>query len=169
MNYRKHIATLLLAGIAIFGVIFFWPKKEPFYHGHRLGWWVDQYGNSETPPERRTKAKEALSVIGTNAVPCLIRWVGSVDAKPPGANDETNFRKQAWDRAWFAAAAFSALGTNAKSCIPELKSLVANPTNGNACAIAESALANMRIPMHFGQQSDFNRTAIRFNSDTRPI
>jgi hypothetical protein len=27
----------------------------------------------------------------------------------------------------------------------------------------------MRIPMHFGQQSDFSRTAIRFNSDTRPI
>jgi hypothetical protein len=29
--------------------------------------------------------------------------------------------------------------------------------------------ASMRIPTHFGQQSDFNRTVIRFNSDSRPI
>jgi hypothetical protein len=27
----------------------------------------------------------------------------------------------------------------------------------------------VRIPTHFGQQSDFGRTVIRFNSDTRPI
>jgi len=28
---------------------------------------------------------------------------------------------------------------------------------------------DVRIPTHFGQQSDFNRTVIRFNSDSRPI
>jgi hypothetical protein len=27
----------------------------------------------------------------------------------------------------------------------------------------------LRIPTHFGQRSDFDRTVIRFNSDTRPI
>jgi len=140
MNHKKQIAIVLLAGIAILGVIFSWPNKEPSYHGHRLSWWVDQYGNFETPPQRKTKARQALSVIGTNAVPYLMCWIGNVDSKPSRTNDETNLRKRTWDRAWFAAAAFSALGTNANAYISELKALVANPTNGNVCVIAESAL-----------------------------
>lgn len=102
--------------------------------------WVDQYGNFENPPERRAKAKAALSAIGTNAVPYLMSLMGRVDAKPPNTND-ANF--QMWHRAWLAATAFSALGTNAQNYIPELKALAANPTNGNVCVVAENALLQM--------------------------
>jgi hypothetical protein len=140
MNHKKHIAILLLAGIAIFGLIFLWRGTGTCYHGHGLSWWVDQYGNFENPPERRAEAKAALSAIGINAVPYLMSLMGGVDAKPPDTND-LNFRM--WHRAWFAAASFSALGTNATPYIPEIKVLAANPTNGNVCVVAECALANM--------------------------
>jgi hypothetical protein len=140
MNHRNQITIFLLAGIAVFGVIYFWPSKEPSYHGHRLSWWVGEYGNFETPHERKTEARQALAVIGTNAVPYLMSWIGNVDAKPLRTNDEANFQIKMWERAWLAAAAFSALGTNAEPYIPGLKSLVADPTNGNVCVIAEYAL-----------------------------
>ena len=139
-NHHKYIALILLAGIAIVGLIFLWRGTGTFYHGHGLSWWVDQYGNFENPPERRAEAKVALSAIGTNAVPYLMSLMSGVDAKPPNTND-LNF--QMWHRAWFAATAFSALGTNAQGYIPELKALAANPTNGTICVVAESALVQM--------------------------
>jgi hypothetical protein len=101
---------------------------------------VDQYGNFENPPELRAEAKAALSAIGTNAVPYLMSLIAGVDAKPSNTND-LNFLM--WHRPWFAATAFSALGTNAQDYIPELKALVANPTNGDVCVVAESALLHM--------------------------
>jgi hypothetical protein len=46
-----------------------------------------------------------------------------------------------------------------------IPSTVAVPMNVD---LILSAL-DLRIPTHFGQRSDFDRTVIRFNSDTRPI
>ena len=166
MNRRKHIAILLLAGIAIFGMILLWPNKEPFYEGHRLSWWVDEYGNHQHSPERIAQGKEALSAIGTNTVPYLVDWIGKIDAEPPFARrsvsiflnhlpkaaaphflvswaDKDDFHTRMWDQAWLSAAAFAALGTNATSYISEIKALAASSTNGNVCVVAECALGNM--------------------------
>ena len=140
MNRKKYITILLLLGIAIVGLICLWRGTGTFYHGHGLSWWVDQYGNFENPPERRAEAKAALSAIGTNAVPYLMSLIASVDAKPSNTND-LNFPM--WHRPWFAATAFSALGTNAQEYIPELEALAANPTNANISVVAESALVQM--------------------------
>ena len=146
MNHKKYIAILLLAGIIVVGLIFLWRGAGTFYHGHRLSWWVEQYGNFENARERRAEAKEALSAIGTNAVPYLMNLIGNVDAKPSSELnpvDQENFRERTWHQAWCAATAFSALGANATSCIPELKARAANPANGNVCLVAEGALVQM--------------------------
>jgi hypothetical protein len=47
------------------------------------------------------------------------------------------------------------------------------PTLFNICCLTADCIfwtgSLVRIPTHFGQQSDFSRTVIRSNSDTRPI
>jgi hypothetical protein len=127
MSKMKYIAVFLLAGIVIATVaIFFRQGGEPSYHGHRLSWWVDMYGNSY-PDQRNPEDVEALTVIGTNALPYLINWIRSADAKRAGS----------------AAVAFSVLGTNATSAIPDLKAILANPTNGDACLESERALTQI--------------------------
>ena len=144
MNRNKYIALLLLAGIMVIGVFFLWRGTGTFYHGHRLSWWVDQYCNLDNP--RRVQAKAALSAIGTNSVPYLMNLIGNVDAKPSSAlssADQEDFRTRMWQQAWSAAAVFSVLGTNAKPYIPELKALAADPSNGDTCVVAESALVQM--------------------------
>lgn len=129
MNQGRYIPAFLL-GIVIAGALLSCRQEsEPSYHGHRLSWWVDLYGNSY-PDQRNPEDVEALTAIGTNALPYLINWIR-------GANDE-----QEGKRAGAAAAIFSILSTNANSCIPELKALVADPTNGNVCVVAERALLN---------------------------
>jgi hypothetical protein len=123
----KYIAFFLLAGIVIAAVaVFFRQDGEPSYHGHRLSYWVDMFGNSY-PDQRNQEDMKALHVIGTNALPYLIKWIRSSDAQRAGS----------------AAATFSILGTNATSAIPDLKVILANPTNGDACLEAERALTQI--------------------------
>lgn len=140
----RFAITLLLAGIVVFGVILFGLRTGPFYHGHRLSWWVDQYCNLHNP--RRAEAKAALSAIGTNSVPYLMNLISNVDAKPPSALNSTeqeDFRTRMWQQAQSAATVFSVLGTNANPYIPELKALAVDPSNGDICVVAESALVQM--------------------------
>jgi hypothetical protein len=129
MKQGRYIPAFLL-GIVITGALLSCRQEsEPSYHGHQLSWWVDLYGNSY-PDQRNPEDVEALTAIGTNALPYLINWIRD-------ANDEKEGK-----RAGSAAAIFLILGTNANSCIPELKALVADPTNGNVCVLAERALVN---------------------------
>jgi hypothetical protein len=122
----KYVAVLLLLGIALAVVMIWRPQGEPSYHGHRLGYWVDMYGNSY-PDRRDPEDMEALHVIGTNALPYLINWVHGADGK----------------RAMCSAVTFKVLGTNAIPAIPVLKAILANPTNGYACVLAQRALTRI--------------------------
>lgn len=108
-------------------------NPEPSFHGQPLSWWVDQYGGFKgTKPA--SDADSAMSAIGTNAIPFLLEWIRGVDNQPTPESGQ---------RAWSAAASFAALGTNADSAIPELKAILANPTNGTACVVAERALTRI--------------------------
>jgi len=128
MTKTKYIAVFLLVGTVIGTVVIFSRQDgEPAYHGHRLGYWVDMYGMSY-PDQHNPEDMEALTAIGTNALPYLINWI----------RDEGGGK-----RAGPAAATFSVLGTNAIPAIPDLKAILANPTNGHACVAAERALTRI--------------------------
>ena len=166
MTKMKYIAVFLLAGIVIAMVaIFFRQDGEPAYHEHCLGYWVDMYGKSY-PDQRNPEDVEALTAIGTNALPFLINWIRSTDAKPSHARnvvlsilnhlpkfiepgfliswaDEHSFYGRDSQRAGSAAVTFLLLGTNAIPSIPDLKAILANPTNGYACVEAERALTRI--------------------------
>jgi hypothetical protein len=81
------------------GVVAFWPgEKEPEYNGKRLSEWLDiactnmssleeasavLAGNfAEIKSKPLLEAVQAVRGIGTNAVPCLVRWA-AIDPRPP--------------------------------------------------------------------------------------
>jgi hypothetical protein len=57
--------------------------------------------------------------------------------------DESISHQRQFERALSAAAVFSVLGTNAEPFIPELQSILVNPTNGVGCLAAENALLHL--------------------------
>ncbi|MEI7731456.1 MAG: HEAT repeat domain-containing protein [Verrucomicrobiota bacterium] len=124
----KAWALIVLVGAAILAALLvpgereISGEREPSYLGHRLSWWVEEYGHSY-PGERDPKVVEALSKIGTNAIPFLFTWMRSTyDIK----SSEGELRAA---RARAAAGVFSVLGTNARPAIPELGRMVNEPTN----------------------------------------
>ncbi|MEI7731457.1 MAG: hypothetical protein WCO56_17920 [Verrucomicrobiota bacterium] len=118
-------------------------EREPSYQGHRYSWWVDQYVCSH-PDKRDPKVVEAMFKIGTNATPCLFKWMRvGFDIKPsrtkkavkstlqhlpldwrPGSLVDWTEEGYEMMRAKMACQGFSVLGTNARPAIPELERLV---------------------------------------------
>jgi hypothetical protein len=151
-------AALSLASIR-FGV-----SREPFCMGHRLTYWVNSFGGLY--PEMHNPADvEALSAIGTNAVPFLLDWI-RCDVRVPLSRHLTGLLLKRFptalkpklivdwmdenayydERCYFAlsaAAVFSVLHTNAEAFIPALQAIVANPTNSYGCMAAENALLHL--------------------------
>ena len=68
------VSAVLVAAVAI---LFFSPEREPSYGGRYLSEWLRVPG--QFSPEG-TRVDEAIRHIGTNALPCLFRWIR---AKPP--------------------------------------------------------------------------------------
>jgi hypothetical protein len=75
---RKRIfivlAVCVLAGI---GVVTFWPgEKEPEYNGKKLSEWieVDVDGIARRDYSQQAEAVKAIETMGTNALPCLLKW-----------------------------------------------------------------------------------------------
>jgi len=58
-------------------VLSFRPEREPEYGGKKLSEWVDIFSTADTPNlyPARTEAAEAISRMGTNAIPFLVNWM----------------------------------------------------------------------------------------------
>jgi len=73
--------TLIVAVLAVLlaaaAVLLLSPEREPSYEGRSLSQWLQVPG--QFSPEG-TRVDEAIRHIGTNALPCLFRWIR---AKPP--------------------------------------------------------------------------------------
>jgi hypothetical protein len=137
MKHRRRAyllagAMLILAGWGLWS----WQTREPVYQGKRLSRWLAMLdsvppGEEETPPERsRAAVSNALTAMGTNALPRLLQLV----SRAPGDSwlrmgiDWVN-GKQDWVRIplrrqppWpeLAAEALRILGTNAAPALPQL-------------------------------------------------
>jgi len=73
------LGSVVAAVLAVI-IIAFWPeKKEPEYRGKKLSEWLPTYDGPEVVWRRgdpwTPAGREALRQIGTNAIPCLIRWI----------------------------------------------------------------------------------------------
>lgn len=146
---RKNRKSLLFAGcligLVVIGIVL-WPDREPRYEGRSLYEWLLLYAksaNREAAPGMGQQATAAVRSIGTNALPCLLRWlryqpspardsIWALLEKLPAPISQSSFvaslRDDAAIRFQLAASGFVILRAQAEPAIPELTRLV-NDTN----------------------------------------
>jgi hypothetical protein len=165
---KKLIVAFLLGALAIAVVVIMILaprlRGEPSYHGHPLSYWVESFGGPrhDHPVSRDI---EALSAIGTNALPYLLNWI-RCDLQPSRgrhaatvilkhvpialrpaflvnwANESAYLQHQA-QLAAPAAEVFFVLGTNAEPSIPALRTIAASSNNRFASTVAVVALLQL--------------------------
>lgn len=74
---RKRILIVLAVCVLIgIGVVALLPEREPQYNGKKLSEWMDvpSRGIDSRHTAQVAEAIKAIRAIGTNALPCLLRW-----------------------------------------------------------------------------------------------
>src|SRR5688572_17522960 len=143
------IVALLIVAAALIGWLAV-SDKEPRYDGRPLTYWVEALASGK---EDRAQAEEAIQKIGTNAFPFLLRWIRSPEQKYRKslrwlAAKLPNGLGPKWAREDYIAPpsramiAIKALGHEARSLVPELERLAADP-NAEGADAALRALARM--------------------------
>ena len=167
-NFLILIACLL-AALVLVAVSF--RNREPHYKGHSLSYWVTLYGDTAWDEGGDPKAREAISHIGTNALPFLLNWIRYEQQPsrvrtaaisffsrrvPKAITPESLVRWVCEDKekskADGAVHAFYALGSQIRPALPELFRLMNDRSSTNAsprfqlapCERAELALLYSR-------------------------
>jgi len=140
------IAVGLVALVAVW-FAFLRPRDEPKYQGRYLSEWLDAYRLSFPSVGRISDgtdfqaAESALRAIGTNALPCYLKWIRYA---PPAWQKGLRERLPSWirdnrlvgdwlgnaaeQRARYSYLGFTFLGTNAASAIPDLEVIMKDRT-----------------------------------------
>ena len=158
---RKHRKLLiLLACLAVVAgvVVFATRDDEPSYQGRSLSEWL-LYGSKTVGQYKETEV--AVRAIGTNAIPCLLKWTRARPSEmqetlhsklPRSAADSsvgkflTGSRDKVVLMPGYAVEGFKILGTNATAAIPELQSLLQDTAHPETGIKAIQALANIGSP-----------------------
>ena len=155
---RRHRVIVLVAALIVFAILalFLWPNdtNEPRHNGKRLSEWIILYRNTDPGPEH-ARAEAAISAIGTNAIPLLLRWIQEEpsptrrkirNALPNWARDNqivfSLLNARLSQAAAAAPQAFRALGTNAALAVPHLLN-ISQTNSATAGAMAVIALGEM--------------------------
>ena len=146
---RRRVILILLAGVVAFIV---WPgEREPEYQGKKLSGWLhgaltiagdDYYPNDQE--------QDAVRHIGTNALPCLLKWMcykrsklgnraAAIAAKLPWGLANTRFitwmrKDKSYYRIRAARTGLAILGREASPAIPELARMAAGSESQMAYA-----------------------------------
>jgi hypothetical protein len=129
------VALVLLALLPIA----FWPdESEPEYQGKKLSEWLEPQP-SNVPDQTPSEVIEAVRAIGTNALPCLVKWISFDGARIQSIHD----RLPRWIRstripryflgmrrsvnAGHASHAFGILGESASPAVPDLIAMLKQP------------------------------------------
>jgi hypothetical protein len=148
--------------LAAIGVVAFWPgEREPEYNGKKLSEWLmvaASQGWDEPDSPETMEALAAVRSIGTNALPCLVKWIQF--EQPKWRKDILGaYRKfpQALYRdsnaLWLlghdercrrvAPLGFAILSTNAAASVPELVRVVRTSQSADARDAAIWATAHI--------------------------
>jgi len=139
---------MILGGCVLVGIlgVALWPgEREPEYKGKKLSEWLDEYNSPA--------AKQAISAIGTRALPFLVTWIRN--EHPEWREGLNNFARR-WglfekrverddnQRKWLqinAPYGFKELGVLALPAVPQLTNLFCDPNWNNGGVSAGEALA----------------------------
>src|SRR4051812_28133379 len=130
----RRFYLLLIGVLALIGVLVAVVSgpREPEYKGKKLSEWVIEYRRyawASAPSFDQTRfdeAKDAISHIGTNALPSLVKWI---QYEPPPWKIKLNallgkrfswWRDERYARALAARDAFLVLRHEARRAVPEL-------------------------------------------------
>jgi len=119
--------VLVLAGV--FVVVCSSREREPEYGGKRLSEWVDRYSGEFG--DLTWEADRAIRQIGTNGIPCLLKWLGY---ETPTWNRKLNRIISSFNASWQIAdkrevraqnamQAFYALGREGAGAVAQLTRL----------------------------------------------
>jgi len=123
---RVIVATVLVAIIVAGGVAYSLRSSEPIYQGRRLSAWLQDVGSAY--PVEANQAREAVKEMGTNALPTLIRMLGTRESFLKAKLRQLSFRYPLFQRfyvpkadppglAWMGS---RILGSRAKPAVPQL-------------------------------------------------
>src|SRR5678816_2434558 len=71
-NRKQWIVGFVVLVVVVLVAVAVWPgPKEPEYQGKKLSEWLEMHN------DRPAKSTEAVRAIGTNAIPFLVRWIGT--------------------------------------------------------------------------------------------
>lgn len=126
--------VLVLALVAIGALLYASRTTEPSFQGRALSQWLGDIENARDDHEAES-AKNAVRQIGTNAIPSLLGMMQAEDSKLKETLITLLARlhisrvriTDASGKHLRALFGFQALGTQASSAIPELKTLMNNP------------------------------------------
>jgi HEAT repeat protein len=140
LNMKSIIATRILRGtmVAVVLGLVVWlgfheflrhgcfPLRiQPHYEGKPLEYWCqhtfDWYGNKKTP---NSDAVEALQSMKKDAIPFLVKWIGTMNHSSQGTDYES-----------LALHGFELLGTNASPAIPGLIKAIGRNNNWPSSAL----------------------------------
>jgi hypothetical protein len=137
---RRKI-TIAIAALVLCASLawMFWPEKEipePIYKGKKLGQWLDQAAAQGT---LTLEINEALQAIGTNAIPCYLRWIDYEPSLHRKFGRYLTTRTRGWPnvaatpgtpkeiRAFYAFHALAQLGEGGAPAIPQLLAYATRP------------------------------------------
>ena len=155
---------ILFACVLAVAVVLLWPReREPYYQGKPLSEWIEMTASGSgywsevgTQSPEAARAAQALRQMGTNALPCLLKWVRY--ERPPW-KDSAAILYRKWDRSarsrrvdgWligsaerqvgYAFTGFKILGDDASQAVPELTQLAQNSKSAYGRGSALFALA----------------------------
>ena len=142
MKRRRLILLFVCGAVAFVVACFLIRQREPSYHGVSLTAWLCAYDSLATTgrapsPQQKQEAAEAVRHIGTNALPCLLKWMryepapwrkqwrNAFDKMPHPLNRPGRLSDSAFGLKWelrnqLARDGFEILGREATSAVPEL-------------------------------------------------
>lgn len=151
----KRDKALVILGVIVLAVVCFamlQRPNEPKYQGRYLSEWMAMYSRGG---EQVVKAKRAIQAIGTNALPCYVRWIryepvewrtSLYEKRPswmPGKAMVERWLVGPDLRAGYAVSGIWFLETNAASAIPDLTMIMRDGTKPRAAGNASIALAGI--------------------------
>jgi len=140
---RRLFLTVIACLAAVCVAVFVWPSEpEPVYQGRRLSSWLLDSG--PFPSGHEQGAGEAIRQMGTNSLPCLLRWLRyerpawrdyalATYDKLPGAFQQQAIKDslvggRAQKLSDAALWTFQLLGSDAAPAVPELTRMLKDPT-----------------------------------------
>jgi len=139
---RRSLCLILVVLVVLAGVIVVVTtrEREPEYGGKRLSEWVLQHGEEGAVKQHRIdQAEDAISRIGTSAIPHLLAWgeyrvppwradlMQTADKLPESLRFDWMVVDKKYRLAYCVPSAFAVLGDRARAAIPQLAARINDP------------------------------------------